>query len=146
MKQVRLLQLWDELGFPHDLLKQEHGERLTIIGLDVDTRNMTISMPLQARSDLLTALRDFAHVGQRRPLQEFQRLAGWLNWSLNAYPLLRLGMSMLYSKMSGNHAPISLSGLVPLYLENSPGLRTMLRPPTVSISSPPAAGTREMLI
>ena len=25
-KQVHLLQLWDELGFPHDLLKQEHGK------------------------------------------------------------------------------------------------------------------------
>ena len=67
-KQVRLLQLWDELGIPHDLPKQEHGERLTIIGLDMDTRNITISMPLQARSDLLAALWDFTHVGQRQPL------------------------------------------------------------------------------
>ena len=25
-KQVCLLQLWDELGVPHDLPKQEHGE------------------------------------------------------------------------------------------------------------------------
>ena len=63
-KKVQLLQLWDELGVPHDLPKQEHGERLTIIGLDVDTRNMTISMPLQACSNLLAALQDFAHVGQ----------------------------------------------------------------------------------
>ena len=46
MKQVWLLQLWDELGIPHNMLKQEHGKQLTIIGLDMDTRNMTISMPL----------------------------------------------------------------------------------------------------
>ena len=47
-KQVCLLQLWDELGVSHDLPRQEHGEWLTIIRLDVDTRNMIISMPLQA--------------------------------------------------------------------------------------------------
>ena len=67
-KKVHLLQLWNELGIPHNLLKQEHGEQLTIIGLDVDTRNMMISMPLQTCSDLLVALCDFTHVGQQCPL------------------------------------------------------------------------------
>src|SRR5882762_2791238 len=74
-----------------------------IIGFDVDPNTMTITMPDVARSDLLNTLRDFAHPGQHRPLREYQRLAGlgWINWALNAYPLLRPGLSLLYHKMSG---------------------------------------------
>lgn len=34
-------------------------------------------------------------------LHDFQWLAGWLNWALNVYPLLRLGLSALYAKTSG---------------------------------------------
>jgi hypothetical protein len=69
---------------------------------------MTITMPPVARSDLVTAIRAFAHAGQRRPLREFQRLAGWMNWALNAFPLLRPGLSMLYHKMSGKSHPHQL--------------------------------------
>jgi hypothetical protein len=100
-KQTQLLSLWDELHIPHEESKQVFGSPLMIIGFDVDPNAMTITMPAQSRSDLLTALREFAHPGQRRPLREFQRLAGWMNWALNAYPLLRPGMSSLYHKMSG---------------------------------------------
>jgi len=100
-KQARLLQLWDELDIPHEESKQVFGSRLTIIGLDVDPNAMTITMPDEAQVDLLAALRGFSHAGQRRPLREFQRLAGWMNWALNAYPLLRPGLSLLYDKMSG---------------------------------------------
>jgi hypothetical protein len=100
-KQTRLLQVWDELGIPHEDSKQVFGDRLTIIGLDVDPNTMTITMPEQAHSDLITVIRSFVHPGQCRPLRKFQCLAGWMNWSLNAYPLLRPGMSALYHKMSG---------------------------------------------
>ena len=62
---------------------------------------MTVTMPVQSRCDLVEAVRAFANVGQRRSLREFQRLAGWMNWALNAYPLLRPSMSLLYSKMAG---------------------------------------------
>jgi len=100
-KQVRLLLLWDELRIPHEDVKQVSGSSLTIIGLDVDPNAMTITMPSQPRLDLLAALRTFAHPGQRHSLRDFQKLAGWMNWALNAYPLLRPGLSMLYNKMSG---------------------------------------------
>jgi len=100
-KQARLLLLWDELCIPHEESKQVFGSPLMIIGFDVDPNAMTITMTSAARSDLLTALRAFAHPGQRRSLRDFQKLAGWLNWALNAYPLLRPGMSPLYNKMSG---------------------------------------------
>jgi hypothetical protein len=88
-KQVRLLQLWDELSIPHEAPKQVFGSPLTIIGFNVDPNLMTITMPVQAYSDLLAAIREFAHPGQRRPLREFQRLAGWMNWALNASPASR---------------------------------------------------------
>jgi hypothetical protein len=66
---------------------------------------MTITMPQEARLELIEAIKFFARHGQRWPLREYQRLAGWINWSLNAYPLLRPGLSMLYSKMTGKSNP-----------------------------------------
>jgi hypothetical protein len=107
-KQTKLLQLWDELRIPHEESKQIFGTPLMIIGFSVDPNAMTITMTVEARADLLTALREFAHPGQRRPLRDFQRLAGWMNWALNAFPLLRPGMSTLYSKMSGKVHPHQL--------------------------------------
>jgi hypothetical protein len=100
-KQVRLLKFWDELGIPHEERKQEFGTTLTIIGFDVDPNALTITMPFQARTDLVTALRSFAHPGSRRSLHDFQSIAGWVNWSLNSFPLLRPGLSVLYAKMAG---------------------------------------------
>ncbi|KIY52462.1 hypothetical protein FISHEDRAFT_35298, partial [Fistulina hepatica ATCC 64428] len=81
-----LLCLWDRLGIPHERKKQEWGVSLVIIGLLVDTRSMSITMPDQSCLDLITALHAFAIPGQRRPLLEFQRLGGWVNWALNVYP------------------------------------------------------------
>ncbi|KAI5895955.1 uncharacterized protein SCHCODRAFT_02464779, partial [Schizophyllum commune H4-8] len=46
---------------------------------------------------------------QRRTLREFQTIAGWVNWALNVYPILRPGLSELYEKTRGKslpHAPI----------------------------------------
>lgn len=100
-KQARLLQLWDELGIPHDERKQVFGTKLTIIGFEVDPNAMTITMPPDSRKDLVAAIRAFARAGQRRPLREFQQLAGWMNWSLNTDPRLRPGLSSMYAKMSG---------------------------------------------
>jgi hypothetical protein len=111
-KQCRLLKLWDELGIPHEEKKQVFGSPLTIIGLDVDPNIMTITMPLQARDNLILAICTFACEGRRHPLREFQSLAGWINWALNAYPLFRPGLSVMYAKMSGKdkpHQPIWVS-------------------------------------
>jgi hypothetical protein len=107
-KQVKLLELWDELGIPHEERKQVFGSPLTIIGFDVDPNRMTITMPQQSRDDLVKALRDFAVPGLRHALRDFQRLAGWINWSLNAYPLLRPGLSTLYDKIAGKCHPHQL--------------------------------------
>jgi len=98
-RQARLLLLFDKLGVPHDEKKQVSGAPLTIIGFDVDPNALTITMPLEARRELIDAIRVFANPNQRRSLRDFQRLAGWVNWALNVYPLLRSGLSNIYEKM-----------------------------------------------
>jgi hypothetical protein len=108
-KQVKLLELWDELGIPHEERKQVYGSPLTIIGFEVDPNRMTITMLQQARDDLIQAIREFAIPGLHHPLRVYERLAGWINWSFNAYPLLRPGLSIMYYKMAGKthpHQPI----------------------------------------
>ena len=32
-------------------------------------------------------------------LRDFQHLAGWFNWALNVYPLLKPSLSNVYAKM-----------------------------------------------
>jgi len=104
-KQSRLLRLWDELGIPHEERKQVFGTTLTIIGFEVDPKAMTVTMPPNSRADLVTVVRTFACVGHHHKLREFQSLAGWINWSFNAFPLLRPGLSVLYHKMAGKSSP-----------------------------------------
>ncbi|PPQ75847.1 hypothetical protein CVT26_001223 [Gymnopilus dilepis] len=39
--------------------------------------------------------------GRCLPLSSFRELAGWINWALNVYPLLRPGLCTLYEKRKG---------------------------------------------
>jgi hypothetical protein len=104
-KQTKLLSLFDELGIPHEERKQVFGSPLQIIGFDVDPNSMTITMPLTARNELVLAIHTFANPRQRRSLKDFQRLAGWVNWALNVYPLLRPSLSGVYEKMRRGSLP-----------------------------------------
>ena len=63
-KQTHLLELWDELGIPHEQMKQLFGSPLTIVGLNMDANAMTITMPQQSHTDLVTTLHGFACVRQ----------------------------------------------------------------------------------
>ena len=104
--QCRLLLLWDELGIPHKERKQVHGSPLTIIGIDVDANLMTLSLPQEARNRLLSELRVWASVPPKTSsgafkLKHWERLAGWFNWALNVYPLLRPALNNVYAKMNG---------------------------------------------
>ena len=107
-KQTHLLQLWDELGIPHNEPKQVYGSTLTIIGFNIDPNAMTITMLLLSCTDLRDAICTFAAPGQQQSLCNFQRLASWMNWALNAYPLLHPSLSYLYKKMSGKSQPLQL--------------------------------------
>ena len=104
-KQYHLLSLWDELGIPHEQSKQVYGTSLRIIGFEVDVSAMTISMPPKSLGELITAIRSFARPRKRRSLRDFQRIAGWINWGLNVFPLLRPGLCALYEKMRGKTEP-----------------------------------------
>lgn len=58
-KQVQLLLLWDELGIPHEEKKQVFGRSIKIIGFDVNTENMTITMAPESKADLLKKIQSF---------------------------------------------------------------------------------------
>ena len=106
-KQTRLLQLWDELGIPHNKAKQEFGPVLRIIGLEVDPNTMTVTMDVDARSELIQLIDTFAIAGRKCTLKEFQRIAGHVNWAFNVFPLLKPGLSAVYSKVAGKNRDLA---------------------------------------
>jgi len=57
--QVKLLSLWDELGIPHKPHKQVFGDKLTIIGIEVNANSLTLMLPEQRLHDLLEELCKF---------------------------------------------------------------------------------------
>ncbi|TFY71099.1 hypothetical protein EVG20_g1905 [Dentipellis fragilis] len=110
-KQFELLSLWDELDIPHHSEKQIHGSPIPIIGFEVDVNKMLITLSEDRRIALISKLREFVGSSgprHRRPLRCFQALAGWVQWALNVYPLLRPGLSVMYDKMRGKANPHAL--------------------------------------
>jgi hypothetical protein len=101
-KQAKLLKLWDELGIPHQKEKQVFGRVLDIVGLEVDVEAMTITMSDERRKELMDGITEFlGGEGRRRTLVEWQRMAGWMQWAVNAYPLLRPAVTPIYDKIAG---------------------------------------------
>ncbi|KIJ18674.1 hypothetical protein PAXINDRAFT_59540, partial [Paxillus involutus ATCC 200175] len=62
---------------------------LPVIGFDVDPNLMKVQMSDTSRVKLIDDVWEFAQRGTRRALRDFQKIAGYLNWTLNVYPLLR---------------------------------------------------------
>lgn len=77
------------------------GSRLSILGIEVDMKELTFTLPEEARERLLTELSEWCKAGVRRKVKEWQRLAGWINWALNVYPLLRPALNNVYDKLKG---------------------------------------------
>src|SRR5262249_8644438 len=94
-KQVRLLQLWDELGIPHDEEKQLHGPSLPIVGYEVDANAMTVKVPDEKMAKVTQLLRNYAHEGKSYTLNELQSAAGSTSAVLSLYPRLRPGLKGL---------------------------------------------------
>ena len=103
--QVTILKLWDEINLPHKEKKQVYGPTLTVIGIEVDANALTMSMPQDSLRDLINAINEFISSHRKFTLKEWQRLAGWINWSLNVFPLLRPALNNFYAKISGKNAP-----------------------------------------
>jgi hypothetical protein len=108
-EQVILLQLWDEIGLPHEEGKQISGTCIPIIGFDVDPNVMTVTMSDAKKTELIDACTAFTVRGARKSLREFQQLQGWVNWSLNVFPLLRPALCESYQKISGK---VQLNALI----------------------------------
>jgi hypothetical protein len=63
------------------------GPQLTIIGMEVDTNKMTITMPEKSCADLLDAICVFAVTRTRHTLCEFQKLLDKLGPQCLASPM-----------------------------------------------------------
>ena len=117
-KQAKLLKLWDEISLPHEKAKQEYGPVLQIIGFNINPELMCVCMDEEDRTRLIQCVTDFIAVapgGTHRTLQEFQQVAGWINWSFNVFPLLKPALSNVYAKIGGkneSHAKIFVSKAV----------------------------------
>ena len=117
---MKLLNLWDELGIPHKEKKQVSGKILTIIGIEVDANLLTLTLPSENKSELVAQLKEFARTpegnGVKYALKDFQRFAGWFNWALNVYPLLKPALSNIYAKMTHSKPD---KPLTKLYVNNA---------------------------
>jgi hypothetical protein len=107
-KQVQYLELWDELGIPHDEEKQLSGSPLTVIGSEVDPNGVSVRLPAYQRFKLCVAIFKFAREGQMRTLLDFQVLAGLIESALIANPFGRPGLSGVHGEMSGRQDPKQL--------------------------------------
>lgn len=104
--QCRLLMLWDAIGIPHKPHKQVFGSPLTIIGISADPNRMTLTLPEEAKQRLISELRFWTTKPSKSfsgslKLKHWEQLAGWFNWALNVYPLLRPGLNNVYAKLTG---------------------------------------------
>ncbi|KIK75204.1 hypothetical protein PAXRUDRAFT_63982, partial [Paxillus rubicundulus Ve08.2h10] len=99
---ARLLRLWDHLGIPHEEWKQVFGSPLPVIGFEVDPNLMKVQMSDTSRVKLIEDVQEFAQHGTCQALRDFQKIAGYLNWALNIYPLLCPGLTAIYAKTAGN--------------------------------------------
>jgi hypothetical protein len=100
-QQTRLLELWDEIGIPHKQKKQVFGSKLTILGIYVDMDLLTFTLPQESKDRLSAELAEWSQKGVRKKIKQWQQLAGWVNWALNVYPLLRPALNNVYAKIGG---------------------------------------------
>ena len=108
--QCQLLTCFDELDIPHDQPKQTNGVSQPIIGMQVDARALSITMPAASKQALVEAINAFCTMRARskrltQPLRKCQAIVGHINWVLNVYPHPRPGLASLYEKMQGPYVP-----------------------------------------
>ncbi|KAJ6552716.1 hypothetical protein B0H10DRAFT_1849165, partial [Mycena sp. CBHHK59/15] len=86
---------------PFEDRKQEHGVTLKIIGFWVDTALGSISLSPESVTNIIAKVTTFLTApGRQRPLRDWQKLGGLLNWMLNVLPWARPALTELYRKMT----------------------------------------------
>ena len=100
-QQTMLLKLWDQIGIPHKQKKQVYGTQLAILGIMVNTEDLTFTLPADSKDRLVRELEEWCQKGVRKKVKEWQQIAGWVNWVLNVYPLLRPALNNMYAKIKG---------------------------------------------
>ncbi|KAG8990289.1 hypothetical protein FRB93_003265 [Tulasnella sp. JGI-2019a] len=108
-KQVKFLQLLDDIGCPHDKPKQLFFRAGTVLGFHVDPQSMTLSLPEDSREDLIKSLRDFTSGNRSHTLREWLKILGRCNWALRVHPLLGLALQSSHRTLKGK---IEMSGKV----------------------------------
>src|SRR5882724_4768227 len=100
-KQCCLLTLWDDIGLPHKQCKQVFGQCIEIISFLINPIQMSFTMSPESKEALIIGIRLFIDKTSVhcRPLVEWQCLLGWINWGLNTFPLLKLGLQSSYAKI-----------------------------------------------
>jgi hypothetical protein len=104
-KQTRLLELWDEIGIPHEEDKQLSGPSLPILGYEVDANAMTVKVPDEKKARVIQSLRDYAHEGKSYTIHELQSVAGSISAVLSLYPRLHSPLRVLFDEMAGKERP-----------------------------------------
>ena len=64
-------------------------------------------MDVDAHNDLTQLITNFPIAGRKRTLREFQCIAGHVNWAFNVFPLLKPGLSAVYSKTGGKNRDLA---------------------------------------
>ena len=59
--QAHFLHLLDEIDVPHEDTKQQFGRSLDIIGLTVGLQDLSITMPKDSKSELVSAIHEFVN-------------------------------------------------------------------------------------
>jgi hypothetical protein len=113
-KQALLLELWDELGIPHEESKQLHGHSLTILGYDVDANKMTVGLPPEKKAAVVGMIRDVAHDGRSFTLEQLQSAAGSIRAVLDLYPEFRPRLRALFTEMAGKGGARTLQVTKPI--------------------------------
>src|SRR6266436_6442289 len=113
--QVDFLKLLDEIGLPHENAKQQHGAILEIIGFEVNLVRMAITLPADAKSQLVDVIHEFVLNPPspcQQPTRAWLHILGYANWGLNVFPLLKPTLNSSYDKVAGRtflNAPIFLN-------------------------------------
>ena len=98
--QAKVLCLWDKIDLLHAERKQISGKIITILNFKVDANAMSAYLSVEKRECLVDSIHKFTQ-GILKTLQEWLRLEGQLNWALNIYLWLRLGLRRIYMEMVG---------------------------------------------